>query len=359
MSLIQQLPSGPLDIIGDVHGEYEALGHLLKHLGYEDDGSHREGRKLVFVGDFCDRGPDSPAVLALVERLVKGGKAMAVLGNHEMNLLRGSAKDGSGWFFNERQAKDEPKYAPFQRLAEEKKAATIAFLLSLPIALEREDVRVVHAAWQDEHIQAIRDLPLGSVIEHDERWNAETDLLAGELNAAMQKELASYPPGLEDPRQEPPFMPAHAQHDVMIQMRNSLRVLTSGVEREWHSTFYSGGKWRFVGRVPWWNEYESQVPVIVGHYWRRFSSFDRAQVGKGDADLFEDTKPSSWHGKYGNVFCVDFSVGGRWSARKKNPLSVSTHYKLAALRWPERSLQFDDGHVQSTDSFQLAGSTVE
>lgn len=35
MSLIQPLPPGPLDIVGDIHGEYDALRQLLAHLGYD------------------------------------------------------------------------------------------------------------------------------------------------------------------------------------------------------------------------------------------------------------------------------------------------------------------------------------
>lgn len=66
MSLIQALPAGPLDIVGDIHGEYEALCSLMAHLGYDPQGKHPDNRTLVFVGDFCDRGPDSPAVLALI-----------------------------------------------------------------------------------------------------------------------------------------------------------------------------------------------------------------------------------------------------------------------------------------------------
>ena len=61
MSLIQSLPEGPLDIVGDIHGEFDALLALLSHLGYDLQGHHPQGRTLVFVGDFCDRGPDSPA----------------------------------------------------------------------------------------------------------------------------------------------------------------------------------------------------------------------------------------------------------------------------------------------------------
>ena len=41
--LVQQLPDGPIDFIGDVHGELEALQQLLSHLGYQTDGTHPEG----------------------------------------------------------------------------------------------------------------------------------------------------------------------------------------------------------------------------------------------------------------------------------------------------------------------------
>lgn len=52
-ALVQSLPDGPLDIVGDVHGKMDALRALLGRLGYSDDGQHPNGRKLVFVGDAC------------------------------------------------------------------------------------------------------------------------------------------------------------------------------------------------------------------------------------------------------------------------------------------------------------------
>lgn len=77
MSLIQDLPEGPTDIIGDIHGEYEALQSLLQTLGYSDSGHHPQGRKLVFTGDLVDRGPDSPAVMEQVMALGAAGAAQA------------------------------------------------------------------------------------------------------------------------------------------------------------------------------------------------------------------------------------------------------------------------------------------
>ena len=134
MSLIQPLPPGPLDIVGDIHGEYQALVQLLGHLGYDGEGRHADGRTLVFVGDFCDRGPDSPAVLALAQRLVQAGRAVAVLGNHEINLLREDAKDGSGWFFDARMVRDHDKYAPTARPTPAQRRSIVEFLSVLPIA---------------------------------------------------------------------------------------------------------------------------------------------------------------------------------------------------------------------------------
>ena len=102
----QRLPDTPLDIVGDVHGEWDALQALRQHLGYRADGFHPQGRRLVFVGDLCDRGPDSPAVLAWVRQAQAQERAYVVLGNHELNLLTDDPKDGSGWFFDVRAAKD-------------------------------------------------------------------------------------------------------------------------------------------------------------------------------------------------------------------------------------------------------------
>ena len=66
--LIGRLFEGSIDIVGDIHGEIDALRLLLWHLGYDKEGYHPEGRRLVFLGDLVDRGPDSPAVVELVKQ---------------------------------------------------------------------------------------------------------------------------------------------------------------------------------------------------------------------------------------------------------------------------------------------------
>jgi protein phosphatase len=94
---------GPFDIIGDIHGCAYELQELLRRLGYElvehaEPGAGRpascwrisspEGRRIVFVGDYVDRGPSSPEVLRLVIDAVRAGVALGVVGNHDDKLAR-------------------------------------------------------------------------------------------------------------------------------------------------------------------------------------------------------------------------------------------------------------------------------
>ena len=360
MSLIQALPPGPLDIVGDIHGEYDALEQLLAHLGYGPLGEHAQGRMLVFVGDFCDRGPDSPAVLARIAQLVKAGRAVAVLGNHEINLLRGDAKDGAGWYFDERITSDEPKYAPFARPSAAERAAIVEFLAPLPVALERADLRIVHAAWLDAPIAAARALALGSTRAEYDHWEAmvRQQARAGTLAQRMASERQSWPHSLEDATHTPPFLPAHGENELLKAMLNPLKVLTSGVERLGNLPFFAGGKWRFVERLAWWDSYDDSVPVVFGHYWRRPFVPDPNTTTREEASLFGHTAPFAWHGQNCNVFCVDYSVGARWAARKAG-VPVGTRYKLAALRWPERTLVFDDGSAVATSAFGAPDNALD
>ena len=350
-NLIQVLPEGALDIIGDVHGEYEALCALLKNLGYDTrkNGVHSDGRKMVFVGDLVDRGPDSPAVIKLVRRMIDAGNAYAVIGNHELNLLREKAKDGSGWYFDERQEKDR-HYSPFKRVDNNDKEGLVEFISSLPVALERKDLRVVHAAWCKEQIDYLRQAECTGVVCCYEKF---ADGINKHINSTglldrYREEQNKWSEYLEDEVLKAPFLHDTAAYQVAHQMMNPVRVLTSGVERKTSIPFYASHKWRFVERVAWWNEYSDDVPVVVGHYWRKLVG--DSTRNKDETNVFENVAPTSWHGAKGNVFCVDFSVGGRYSERNKN-LPYGTEANLAALRWPERTLMLEDGAVLDTSCY--------
>jgi hypothetical protein len=346
--LVQTLPDGPIDVVGDVHGELDALKALMKELGYSADGVHPEQRRLVFVGDLCDRGPDSVGVIALVEQMVKAGNAFAVLGNHEMNLLRSDAKDGSGWYFESRVKADE-SYQPFVVATEAQKVSIASFLSTLPLALERDDLRVVHAAWMPEHIEVARG-NIDSQAHHvyDKHQNqVNIELRADGRHQRYLDEKFEWKDLLEVEGAKVPVLHAIAEYDVACQVGNPIKVLVSGVERKGLKPFFSSHKWRFVDRIQWWDEYDEATPVIIGHYWRMTEPQDRESVGKGDPYLFHDVDPNAWHGLRKNVFCVDFSVGGRWRERKAQE-KLGSRFKLGAMRWPEKEIVFDTGERQMT-----------
>lgn len=82
--------SGNYDIIGDIHGHANDLKALLQALDYQPDrkGIYRHPeRKVIFVGDFIDRGDGQKAVLDMVRPMVEQGAALAVMGNHEFNAI--------------------------------------------------------------------------------------------------------------------------------------------------------------------------------------------------------------------------------------------------------------------------------
>ena len=146
-----------------------------------------------------------------------------------------------------------------------------------------------------------------------------------------------------------PLLVATAQVDEIRQMANPIRVVTSGIERGTTRPFFASGHWRFVERIRWWDEYADTVPVVVGHYWRQFARVDRASLGKTEENLFTDLAPTDWHGLHHNVFCIDFSVGGRFLERPLAPGAVPRS-RLGALRWPERVLALDTGEMLPTSA---------
>lgn len=349
MKLVQTLPEGPLDIVGDIHGEIDALKNLLHHLGYGLDGSAPGNRKLVFVGDFCDRGPDSPAVIRLAQTLVNSGNAFAILGNHEINLLTCDAKDGSGWFFDSRYASDVPFYAPFNRIDHSEKQELIDFLNSLPIAFERSDIRIVHASWEEKSIEQIRSLSTGRIKQYYDEWNqlVHAEAKRTGLLERYANELDQWRVEIESELNPPPFLDAVAQYEALQQQHSPFKVLTSGVEARTRHAFFSGNRWRFSDRLPWWDSYDGGIPVIIGHYWRLFNPRPD-QPQSRYSRLFQNLDSTAWHGKEHNVFCVDYSVGARWRNRKENRCPTS-RFRLAALQWPEMRLVFDSGQTIMTE----------
>ncbi|MAV37337.1 MAG: hypothetical protein CMJ59_17995 [Planctomycetaceae bacterium] len=296
--LVQPLFTGPLDIVGDIHGEIDALGDLLGQLGYAEDGSHPRQRRLVFVGDLTDRGPDSPAVIDFVQRLVKAGRAQCVLGNHDLNILLGHHKHDNHWFYGEPWALDrsvEP--TPAVLADDEVRGRVLKFFRSLPLVLERSGLRVVHACWKTSMVDMVRDADdvVGLYETHRQRINAQLR------------------------QSDPDPIDRELEH----QNHNPVKVITSGTERRVETPFEASGKLRYEERVPWWHDYQADDLCIFGHY----------SLPQG--------KPHS----FGKAHCIDYAVAKRWIERKAPHFDGTFQAKLAALRIPEMTVIFDDGET--------------
>jgi hypothetical protein len=341
-SLVHSLPEGPLDIVGDVHGEWHALRDLLQHLGYSLQGHHPEGRHLVFVGDLCDRGPDSPSVVDWVADQKAAGRVSVVLGNHELSVLRGLRKDGNDWFYGDVSVAGQG-YGPMRMLAPTAQTAVRDFFNALPVVLERDDLRVVHAAWQEEAYQALLARTFTSVLAAFQTFESDLDTAPHYQTLRRQSEAEKSPhsKGLHDPAYPMPVLPGVAAWNTVRQLAHPLRVMTSGVEVAHETPFFVGGSWRFVERAPWWATEPSPIPVVFGHYWRRLFPAHDLPRGPYGRNLFHGTSALEWLGPAGLAYCIDLSVGGRYLERLQGKTSFSG--VLGALRLPERELVLDDG----------------
>ncbi|MCE9590548.1 MAG: metallophosphoesterase [Planctomycetes bacterium] len=353
VDLVRPLPQGPLDIVGDVHGEFEALNALIAHLGYDPDGDHPHGRRLVFVGDLIDRGPDSVAVVRWIHRLISAGRALAVMGNHDLNVVLGSQKADNGWILGHQPPKGDAK--PVANDAEREEITTI--LRALPLALEREDLRVVHAAWDDAAIEALRPPAPGSTAgpgsapatgnasggaSGDASGRGEGDIVAVyRMHAERTKAMAA---AVSDP----------IDQKLIRQNQNPIKFITSGPEHRVAEAFEIAGKLRNEARSRWWDRYEEGPMCVFGHYSRAMVPGavhnDGLFAGAGE---FATLGPNG-----GKAVCIDYSVGYRFRERKAGNTAGPFIGRLAALRWPERELVFDCGQRTPLEFNQTGGRTV-
>lgn len=359
MSLIQPLPDCPVDIVGDIHGEIDALNALLRHLGYDEMGRHPENRRLVFVGDFVDRGVDSPAVVRRIGQLTDNGH-LAILGNHELNLLNNDPKDGAGWFFERQREREKHRYLQYKIATDKEKEEIIHYLNTLPVALENKNLRIIHAAWLPEKIKQIREL--GDIDAKTAFSQLRQKAKMEEKNQAWyadyQKEHAFYHQHNRDEHFAMPYLPAVGAYDLYHGTTHPMRAVTCGIEKAVEKPFYAAGRWRFVTRHRWWDDYDDEIPVIIGHYWREWYFYNKnnqlnvSDYGlKSRSDLFIEP-PNHWLGKKKNVFCIDFSIGALWKTRLPQSSFVPEQFRLCAFRLPEKVLIFHNGKRENTIGFQ-------
>ena len=150
------------DILGDIHGCYDTLVSLLDKLDYEFvDGCYQHAsRKLIYVGDFVDRGPKQLEVIDCAKAMIEGGHALAVMGNHEFNAIAYATADPrDGGHLRRHSERNHRNHKAFLDAVEgnpEKYKEIIDWFYTLPIWLELDDLRIIHACWDQDEIDKIR-----------------------------------------------------------------------------------------------------------------------------------------------------------------------------------------------------------
>lgn len=148
------------DIIGDVHGCAEALTELLSRLGYRTQRGvfqHAKGRIALFVGDILDRGPAIREAVDIVRAMVERGVAAMVMGNHEYDAL-GYATELPGSEGAFLRAHNHRHHRAISNTLEQYAnypddwRDLLKWLYELPLFLEFDRFRVVHACWDQELI---------------------------------------------------------------------------------------------------------------------------------------------------------------------------------------------------------------
>ena len=295
------------DIIGDVHGHADKLEALLRTMGYREQGGawrHPE-RTVVFVGDLIDRGPGQLRTIDIAHRMREAGCAKIVLGNHEFNAVAWATDDpdAPGTPLRPHSPSKHHQHEAFLTEVEEgshRHSELIDWFHSIPLWLDLDGVRIIHACWHPQSMDTIDPLLDDGCLTHDL------------VVAASRK--------------------GSAEH-------GAIEVLLKGPEVQLpdpHHYLDKGGVKRTKARHRWWDpeartyataaqipegsltedgtpmpqlpdeplaetdlpRYADKVPLVVGHYW--FSG--------APASL------TPW------VACVDYSVGNggplvayRWS----------------------------------------------
>lgn len=260
------------DLIGDIHGYASELKALLTKMDYRViDGvwQHSE-RKVIFLGDFVDRGPEQVETVQIARSMVENGHALAIMGNHEFNAVAWATPDphNPGDHLRSHTDKNLKQHIAFlEQVGEgsELHHSTLEWFKTLPLYLDLPEFRVVHACWHPKYLKIA-----------DKYTNAQNRLLPEAWEASAREGSEAYEAietllkGLEIPLEN-----GHYFLDKDGNKRTDIRT-------KWWET--ESLTYRGLAMVPGSEiekiphepveahilpGYDGKKPVFVGHYWMK------------------------------------------------------------------------------------------
>ncbi|PKH03104.1 hypothetical protein CXF72_07920 [Psychromonas sp. MB-3u-54] len=232
-----------LYFIGDVHARHSKLINLLEVIDFDSNNSNSSAKneQLVFIGDLIDSVPDCVSehltLLNHVESLVKSNHAFCLLGNHEFNAIGWATQKGQGNWARPHTDNNRNQHNAFLEAVEEgskEHERWITWFKSLPLFLDFEAVKAIHACWDEQVIERIKPY-----------LNPDNSLKEAHWLDAF---------------------------DETHELFTLCETLLKGPERQLpaEQAFKDKtGKIRTQKRIEWWADSaykESIVPIVIGHY---------------------------------------------------------------------------------------------
>lgn len=256
------------DVIGDIHGYAGALKRMLSRLGYvERERVYRHpSRTAVFLGDFVDRGPEQREVLRIARSMIEAGSARGVMGNHEFNAIAWATPDANGGFLRPHTDKNESQHRAFLEqigAGSTAHAEAVAWFKTLPLWLNLDGLRIVHACWHPSSQAALANyLDDGARLTEDgiQEVNQPRSIAYIAAEVLLKGPEAQLPDG-------------HFFHDKDGHRRREARLRWWDPSAITFRTAALGMEGREIDLpedpVPTGFLYEDPAPVLFGHYWLR------------------------------------------------------------------------------------------
>ncbi len=276
MTIVDSSPTTTrYDVIGDVHGHADALVGLLRQMGYaERTGAWRHPeRQAIFVGDLIDRGPQQLETVDIVRRMVDAGTAQVCLGNHEFNAVAYATPRDAGGHLRPHSRKNRKQHAAFiaaVALDSPLHRDLVGWFKTIPLWLELDGLRVIHACWSEPDLVFLR----GRV----SATNSLTDELVVDASANDHRAYAAVETILKGPEVTLPNgmksrdKDHHPRTNVRLKWWDGSATNWSGLLSPGQTVVDADGT--VVDGLPdepipdrLSRHYDSDVPVIFGHYW--------------------------------------------------------------------------------------------
>lgn len=274
------------DFIGDIHGHADKLEVLLTKLGYaiKNGSYYHSERKVLFVGDYIDRGPKIRETLQLVKAMVDSGNAIALMGNHEYNAICFHFPETEGGHLRKHLIKNVVQHVKtleqFQNMQSEYEMY-LDWFKTLPVFYETDEFRAVHACWDQTNINYLKtilpdarltdELIYKSAKKGTDLYNAVDETLKGKEIPLPAGKKFTDKDGTDRTKIRIRWWedPTKGTYESLT-VKPIEELPDTPIENIRHTTYYD----------------RNQKPVFFGHYWL-----------EGQPSLFQN-----------NICCLDYSV---------------------------------------------------